>query len=77
MVKKKQTGLATLALDTGIQDTAETQEQEAASIDRKSVIFRVLPATHKKLSILAIEEETSVQALMEHAIDLLFAEKGI
>lgn len=77
MVKKKQTGLAALALEADIQGTPQDTGKESTSVGRKSVIFRVLPATHKKLSLLAVEEETTVQALMEHAMDLLFAEKGV
>lgn len=34
------------------------------------------PAVAKQLKILAAEEETSVQALLEEALDLLFVKKG-
>lgn len=76
MVKKKNTGLAALELDTTISESQPESPKETNG-SRKAIIFRVAPAVHKKISLLAVEEETTVQALMEHAIDLVFAEKGV
>lgn len=76
MSKKKQTGLAALELDTDIEKKEVSVTREPA-VDKKTVIFRVEPVIHKKLSMQAVEDETTIQALMEQAVQLLFAEKGV
>lgn len=77
MAKKKQTGLATLEIDTEEVLNNNKTEQEQIKENRKSVLLRLHPATHKKLRNLSVEEDTTMQALLEHSIDLLFAEKGV
>lgn len=71
---KKQTGLAVLKIDT--KTTSEKTVNKPTSKERKSMLIRLPPEKHKKLKLLSVEEETTVQDLMEHAIELLFVEKG-
>ncbi|MGB0847967.1 MAG: ribbon-helix-helix domain-containing protein [Thiolinea sp.] len=75
MAKKKETGLSALEIDTQLQPKAK----EVSDIEegkRKALLIRLPQSTHKQLRLLAVEEETTTQALMEHAINLLFVEKG-
>jgi hypothetical protein len=43
---------------------------------RKLIAGHFPPKTAKQLKILAAEEETTVQALLEEALELLFVKKG-
>jgi hypothetical protein len=43
---------------------------------RKLIAGHFPPKTAKQLKILAAEEDTTVQALLEEALDLLFVKKG-
>ena len=43
---------------------------------RKLIAGHFDPKTAKQLKLLAAEEETTVQALLEEALDLLFVKKG-
>lgn len=63
--------------------TAETAPSPAPSPTRRSaregkrlIGGHFPPAVAKQLKILAAEEETTVQALLEEALDLLFVKKG-
>lgn len=81
MAKKKETGLGALQIDAEIKQKTKSPSKKAvskASGDeaRKALITRLSPDIHKQLRLLSVEEGETVQALMEHAIDLLFAEKG-
>lgn len=66
----------------------ETRSSEAGKADsggfrqpsregRKLVAGHFDPKVAKKLKVLAAEEESTIQALLEEAIDLLFIKKGL
>ena len=44
--------------------------------DKKLVAGHFEPKVAKQLKLLAVEDDTTVQALLEEALDLLFAKKG-
>jgi hypothetical protein len=48
-----------------------------ASDDRKQIFIRLSPAQRKRLKQLAIEEDTTVQALAFGALSALFVERGL
>lgn len=73
MAKKKETGLSALEINTQLQ--AE-EVPDLGEGKRKALLIRLPQPIHKQLRLLAVEEETTTQALMEHAISLLLAEKG-
>lgn len=44
--------------------------------DKKLIAGHFDPKVAKQLKLLAVEDDTTVQALLEEALDLLFAKKG-
>lgn len=44
--------------------------------DKKLIAGHFNPKVAKQLKLLAVEDDTTVQALLEEALDLLFAKKG-
>ena len=45
-------------------------------VDKKLIAGHFDPKVAKQLKLLAVEDDTTVQALLEEALDLLFAKKG-
>lgn len=76
MAKKKETGLGALQIEHEIKKQKTNKSIQTDDKERKALITRLDPEIHKQLRLLSIEEGETVQALMEHAINLLFAEKG-
>ena len=63
--------------------TAASDEPEAGARfhrpsreDKKLIAGHFDPKVAKQLKLLAVEDDTTVQALLEEALDLLFAKKG-
>lgn len=52
------------------------QAPRPSRVGRKLVAGHFEPKVAKQLKLLAAEEETTVQALLEEALDLLFVKKG-
>jgi len=44
--------------------------------DKRLVAGHFAPKVAKQLKLIAVEDDTTVQALLEEALDLLFAKKG-
>lgn len=65
-----------------VKATAETDAVPARKFHRPSRDNRRFvgghfdPAVGKQLRLIAVEDETTVQALLEEALDLLFVKKG-
>lgn len=57
--------------------TAATGRRQPSREGRKLVAGHFDPKVAKKLKVLAAEEDSTVQALLEEAIDLLFIKKGL
>lgn len=70
------------ALDTKIGARTEAAAERPTKFHRPSRAGRKLIAGHfdpkvaKQLKLLAVEGDTTVQALLEEALDLLFVKKG-
>ena len=47
-----------------------------AAADRKALLVRLDPAVQRRLRMLAVEHDTTVQRLGEGAVDLLFEHYG-
>ena len=48
----------------------------AAREGKKGIAFWVDPAAGKQLALIGVEEDRTVQSLMEEALDLLFRSRG-
>jgi len=60
-----------------VPDEARPEKFYRPSRDgRKLIAGHFEPKVAKQLKMLAVEEETTVQALLEEALDLLFVKKG-
>jgi len=60
-----------------VPDEAKPEKFYRPSRDgRKLIAGHFEPKVAKQLKMLAVEEETTVQALLEEALDLLFVKKG-
>lgn len=55
---------------------SETKFSRPSRMGRKLVAGHFDPKVAKQLKLLAAEEETTIQALLEEALDLLFVKKG-
>lgn len=63
----------------GTQDEApapSTKFHRPSRDNRRFVGGHFAPAVGKQLRMIAVEDETTVQALLEEALDLLFVKKG-
>ena len=68
---------ATLASATSAAaKPATTSEGRKASPDRKMLMYRADPAVAMQLKMMAVEEETTVQALFAEAVNDLFEKRG-
>ncbi len=54
----------------------QRQPRRPSREDRRFVAGHFDPAVVKQLRMIAVEDETTVQALLEEALDLLFIKKG-
>ncbi len=64
-----------LAAQTDIKPTTK-KFQRASRENRRFVGGHFDPAVGKQLRLIAVEDDTTVQALLEEALDLLFVKKG-
>ena len=64
---KKTTDLA-----AALTRAAGPTSTKPAAADRKVLLVRLDPSVHRRLRVLAAENDTTVQRLGEEAIDLLF-----
>jgi hypothetical protein len=82
VLEQQARGRAEVVPSTSSQAEAELRALGAPKFHRPSREGRRLIAGHfdpkvaKQLKLLAAEEETTVQALLEEALDLLFLKKG-
>jgi Zn-dependent protease with chaperone function len=73
-VKRQQLGKM---FETIPQETAEhSQERRADRTGRKATLFQIPEAAKKQLAILAIENDTTQQALLTDALNMLFSKHG-
>ena len=70
-------------LDTKLETRTEAREEEKSTKfhrpsrqGRKLIAGHFDPKVAKQLKLLAVEGDTTVQALLEEALDLLFVKKG-
>ena len=91
MTQAKQRNSLQAVLDRQSQETPQPQQPDQAQPDtghtksasarpsregKRLVAGHFDPAVAKQLKMLAVEEDKSVQALLEEALDLLFVKKG-
>ena len=68
---------ATKAVAEPVQDRPSSKKFHRPSRDnRRFVGGHFEPAVGKQLKLIAVEDDTTVQALLEEALDLLFVKKG-
>ena len=60
------------ALSRAAGESTSRAKRSAGPRDRKALLLRLDPAMVKRLKLLAVERDTTVQALGEEAIVLLF-----
>jgi hypothetical protein len=60
----------------GAPPPAEPKPRTKGRQGKRGVAFWLNPAAFKQLALLTVEEDRSVQSLMEEATDLLFANRG-
>ena len=58
------------ALNRAADGTAPREKK--ASPPRKGLLLRLEPAVHRRLRLMSVEHDTTVQALAEEALQLLF-----
>ena len=58
-------------------DAVEPSNPAGKAATQKAIIFRVTAAHHKQLKHLATDKDTSVQKLLERAVDLMLAQEGL
>jgi hypothetical protein len=51
-------------------------QRAPSRVGKKGLTFYLEPPTMKKLRLIALDEETSLQALMTEAVNLLFKNRG-
>ena len=82
VLERQARGSAEAVAATSTQAEAETHAPSSPKFHRPSRAGQRLIAGHfdpkvaKQLKLLAAEEETTVQSLLEEALDLLFVKKG-
>ena len=64
------------ALSRAAGGSTSRTKRSAAQRDRKALLLRLDPAVVKRLKLLAVERDTTVQQLGEEALRLLFERYG-
>ena len=62
--------------DPTLRPVGVQAERQASRIGKKTVIFYDKPEVVRALKHLATDEDTTIQALMQEAVDLLLISKG-
>ena len=65
-----------VALSATLADAETTKFHRPSREGRRLIAGHFDPKVAKQLKLLAAEEDTTVQALLEEALDLLFVKKG-
>lgn len=64
------------SINNGAEELKETAKIKSVRANTVLIGGHFMPGVAKQLRILAAEEETTNQALLEQALDLLFVKKG-
>lgn len=76
MTKAKRQSLGTMFSTTPEKVDAATQGKRPDRVGKRQTIFHIPDAAKKQLAILAIETETTQQALLSEALNDLFKKHG-